>query len=127
MWRSPESSRDPIKTIAIPLGYVPPAGLDVVCGPSFIDLSLARDRGHRLRPPLDAFGVAGDCPSVASQDPSDGHRPLQPAPEGIIVNRPEQGAHVQETQFEGDELRHGFAQLGARSRQPVSGSRKHWQ
>lgn len=23
-----------IKTIAIPLGYVPPAGLDVVCGPS---------------------------------------------------------------------------------------------
>lgn len=44
-------------------------------------------------------------------EPLDGNRPLQLAPEGIVVNRPGQGAQVQETEFETDELRHGLSSL----------------
>ncbi len=76
-----------IKAIAISRGYVAPAGLDLVCIPSFVDLSLGGQertgsgiahcaRDQRAQPPGRGANRLGRLECAGLAHPASGHSPV---------------------------------------------------
>src|SRR5580765_3624002 len=73
-----------IKAVAIARGYVAPAGIDLVCVPTFADIVIDGERRTAIRLSIEDRTRAANPPSVANQAvDGDGHAPL-PAPNHTV-------------------------------------------
>lgn len=66
-----------IKAVAIARGYVAPAGIDLVCVPTFADIVIDGERRTAIRLSIeDRTRPSGASPSANGNEATDGHRPL---------------------------------------------------
>ena len=73
-----------IKAVAIARGYVAPAGIDLVCVPTFADIVIDGERRTAIRLSIeDRTRQSGSSTSANGTETADGHRPLSPPPSTI--------------------------------------------
>src|SRR5437773_2937875 len=72
-----------IKAVAIARGYVAPAGIDLVCVPTFADIVIDGERRTAIRLSIEDRARLASAPAVAE---TDGHAPL-PATDIRLTNR----------------------------------------